>query len=92
MLHGKQRITLPAALDTWIDGALMYPGVRLVEVTREILVNSVRLPGAIHGDPVDRLLVATARRMSCPLVTADRELLNYKYVEAIPPSALKILN
>lgn len=30
-----------------------------------------------HGDPADRLIVATARALDCPLVTADEKILAY---------------
>lgn len=36
------------------------------------------------GDPIDRLLVATARVMRCPLVTADEDIISAGVVETIP--------
>jgi PIN domain nuclease of toxin-antitoxin system len=36
-----------------------------------------------HRDPVDRLVVATARVHSCPVVTADRRILDYPHVDTI---------
>jgi len=40
-------------------------------------VDAGELPDDIHGDPADRLLIATARSSGCALVTADRKVLGY---------------
>jgi PIN domain nuclease of toxin-antitoxin system len=40
-------------------------------------VDSARLPGDLHGDPADRMLVATARRVGATLVTRDGRILDY---------------
>ena len=53
------------------------PGLRLLPLTPEIAVESSRLPGAIHADPVDRMIVATARSLGGVLVSCDRQLLDY---------------
>jgi PIN domain nuclease of toxin-antitoxin system len=45
------------------------------------------LPGELHADPADRLLIATARQLGVPLVTRDRRILDYAaqgHVDAIP--------
>ena len=34
-------------------------------------------PGSPHGDPADRVIVASARHLGAPLVTADRKILAY---------------
>ena len=61
----------------WIDAALDLPGVRLVPIEPAIAIDSVRLPGSFHADPADRLIVATARYCSTPLLTADGAILDY---------------
>ena len=65
------RLTLPTPVGTWLDQALAYPGVRLLELTPRIVVESTQLPGTFNRDPADQLIVATARVHSCPLVTLD---------------------
>ena len=42
-----------------------------------IAIDSMRLPGNLHADPADHLIVATARYRSAPLLTADRAILDY---------------
>lgn len=40
-------------------------------------VLSSRLPGEVHGDPVDRILIATAFETHSVLVTCDEKILEY---------------
>ena len=44
---------------------------------RAIAIASTRLPGDLHGDPADRLIVATARAHGATLMTKDSKLLAY---------------
>ena len=61
----------------WIATALRLPGVRLAPILPAIAIDSVRLPGNLHPDPADRLIIATARHHGAPLLTADRAILEY---------------
>ncbi len=77
MLEAKGRIELPLGCLEWVQRALEAPGMALVPLTAEIAVASNRLPGVFHGDPVDRVLVATARSLAVTLVTQDSQILAY---------------
>lgn len=77
MLVAKGRLTLARDVQEWIDEALRQPGIALAPLDPAIAVASTRLPGTIHGDPADRLIVATARHLDAPLVTSDERLLAY---------------
>ncbi len=88
MLSVRGRRELPCSLDDWVERALQYPGVQLQALTPEIAVNACRLPGTIHRDPADQILIATARALDCPLVTADERILSYPHVQAKLPSSL----
>ncbi len=77
MLVSKGRLVLEQDVGEWIETALEQPGIRLMPLLPEIAVASTRLPGMIHGDPADRILVATARHLSALLVSADGLLLTY---------------
>lgn len=85
MLHQRYRLQLPCSLDEWLDAALVYPGVQLLSLSRTTAVESCRLPGELHRDPVDRMLVAASREFECPLMTMDRKILDYPYVTTIRP-------
>ena len=77
MLEAKGRIRLKPSCEEWVREALATPGLVLAPLTAEIALDSSRLPGPFHGDPADRIIVATARRMGARLMTRDRKLLQY---------------
>ena len=79
----RGRLILPRPVDEWLSLALDYPGVRLIELSPEIVVASTRLPGSFHRDPADQIIVATARVNGCPLVTSDQKLISYEHVETV---------
>ena len=77
------RLTLPCPVAEWLDQALAYPGIRLLEPHLDHCgINP--LPGTFHRDPADQLIVATARVYTCPLVTVDRKILVYPHVHTEP--------
>lgn len=75
VLVAKKRIDLHRDLMDWVRSALSRPGITVVPLEPEIAVASTRLPFDMHSDPVDRILVATARHLGATLVTADQALL-----------------
>lgn len=75
VLVAKKRIDLHRDVMEWVRDALSRPGVTLAPLEPEIAVASTHLPFDIHSDPVDRILVATARHLGATLVTADQALL-----------------
>lgn len=77
MLVEKNRITLSKEPLQWIEEAIKAPGVQVVGLTPAIAVGSTLLPGKPHGDPADRILMATARSVGARLVTRDRQILSY---------------
>lgn len=87
LLESKSRILLMMECNLWIRKALSEPGIILQPLLPEIAVESTRLPGDFQSDPADRILVATARYLNAPLVTADRKILDYgesKHVRTLP--------
>ena len=45
--------------------------------TAEVLIASSFLPGRIHLDPLDRIVIATARAHGLTILTRDRLILDY---------------
>ena len=72
MLHAKGRLTLDRAFDVWIRDAAAVGVVEIVPLDVEVVIALARLPATFHGDPADRLIVATARAHRLPLATHDR--------------------
>lgn len=77
VLVSKGRLLLEQDVGEWIQTALALPGICLAQLSPEISVASTRLPGEMHADPADRIIVATARHLGATLVTADGLLLTY---------------
>jgi len=76
-LEATRRLKLSVDVRTWVGRALAFPGVRLKGLSPSIAIESTRLPGDVHRDPADRILIATTRLMGAALVTCDDALLAY---------------
>ncbi|MCB9537255.1 MAG: type II toxin-antitoxin system VapC family toxin [Myxococcales bacterium] len=81
--HALGKLTLPTTLRAWHAHATTFPGYRMVPVDGDLAIESVELPGELHRDPADRLIVATARRLDARLVTKDKKLVDYPHIETI---------
>jgi PIN domain nuclease of toxin-antitoxin system len=77
LLEATQRLELSQDVRTWVGRALSFPGVQLKGLSPSIAIESTRLPGELHRDPADRILVATARLTGASLVTSDERILTY---------------
>ncbi len=72
MLESRGRLQLEPDAQTWIASNLQPP-VSLEPISAEIAVTSCQLP-EFHGDPADRLIVATGITLGIPLITADKKI------------------
>lgn len=77
LLVARNRIALSARPERWFRKVLAIPGVKLADLTPDILIESSFLPGDPPRDPADRIIIATARDIGATLVTRDRLLLKY---------------
>ena len=72
---------------TWFARVMAGPGIRRASLTPEIAIDASFLPGGLHGDPADRLIVTSARHLGLPIVTRDRRIICYGrdgHVQVIP--------
>lgn len=53
----NNRLKLAYPAEQWLNSALSYPGVALLNLTPQIVVESTQLPGEFHKDPADQLNV-----------------------------------
>lgn len=89
MLVDKGRIELDIDVLEWVNQALGIPGIKLCPMEPRMIIQSTRLSGEMHGDPVDRLLVATAYEQNAVLVTCDQKILAFgkgKFITVLDPS------
>jgi PIN domain nuclease of toxin-antitoxin system len=71
VLHSKRRLELPLPFAEWIVRATDDRIISVVPLSVEVMVALDALPDSFHGDPADRLIVATARTHVLPLATHD---------------------
>ena len=77
MLSARGRLAAARSATAIFSEVIATPGVRIEALSPEVLIESSFLPGILHRDPADRILIATARRFDLTLVTRDRTILDY---------------
>ena len=77
MKSAKGKLELKPDPRGWVDRASRRPGFSFLPLDRDILLRSNQLPGEVHGDPADRMLMASAALSGMPLLTADALILEY---------------
>ena len=77
MLTAKGKTPITKNPSDYFQTFLRATGSQLCSLNAAILIGSSYLPGRIHGDPMDRLLIETARCEDLTLLTSDRDILAY---------------
>jgi PIN domain nuclease of toxin-antitoxin system len=83
MLVAKSRLELDRDVGLWMRQALAAPRVLLASLSPEIAARSTKLGRDFHGDPADRLIVATALELNAALVTKDDRLRSFERVVTV---------
>lgn len=71
------RIALSLPVNAWLALVCGQGQIEEAPVTMAIAEDAALLPGDAHGDPIDRMLIATARCTGSRLATRDRRILSY---------------
>ena len=71
VLHAKRRLELPLPFAEWLARAADDRVISVLPLSVEVVFALDTLPASFHGDPADRLIVATARAHAMPLATHD---------------------
>lgn len=79
--RGRLQLSMP--LDQWLADMNSLPELRVESVSAEIAVLAGGLAEPMHGDPADRLIVATTAVLGVPLVTGDRKLRAYRGIKTM---------
>ena len=74
-LRRRARVTVALPLPGWLE--TVGEALRIIPVDTAIAIDAGSLADVIHGDPVDRTIIATARCRNGELVTADRSILRH---------------
>ncbi len=79
MLIEKQRLTMQTELDVWRSDLLQTGLLEIpLQATTAIRAGQLQM---FHGDPADRMIVATAIENGATLMTADSKILSW---DALP--------
>jgi PIN domain nuclease of toxin-antitoxin system len=71
MLVDKGLIELDLPTEAWVERFLDRPGLEAVPLDHAAAARAYSLHHLEHRDPADRLLIASAIGLGCPLVTHD---------------------
>jgi PIN domain nuclease of toxin-antitoxin system len=77
LLVDTGRIDLDIPVAAWIERFLDCPGIEAVPLGHQAASRSYQLHHLEHRDPADRLLIATAIELACPLVTYDERIVRF---------------
>jgi PIN domain nuclease of toxin-antitoxin system len=87
MLAQKKRIALTMSATQWFSRVVDHPSVTLASLSPDLLIESSFLPDEPPGDPADRIVIATARKLGAAIVTRDRPILSYARKGHVPALA-----
>lgn len=68
--HQKQKLILPVHPNEWFKTIIEHHSLKLLPLDLDVCIRSTTLP-AIHHDPCDRFIIATAEIHKLPVVTQD---------------------
>ena len=77
MLKFKKRINIYEPIKDFLESIANINGLFIKDITPEIAAESVSLMDDFHGDPADRIIVATAKCYGATLLTRDQKILNW---------------
>jgi PIN domain nuclease of toxin-antitoxin system len=79
----KGRVLLDRDPLEWMQQALSLERVELLAISPAIAVKATQLGRGFHGDPADRLIVATTILEAATLVTKDERIRGYPAVTTV---------
>jgi PIN domain nuclease of toxin-antitoxin system len=74
---------LATSIDEWMADVRQLPELDLLPITAEIAAHAGSLSEPVHGDPIDRLIIATALAAKAKLITADKQIRALELVETV---------
>ncbi|MGV3548888.1 type II toxin-antitoxin system VapC family toxin [Rhizobium sp.] len=77
MLLARGRIAETRSAKQWYESFRAQAGIEEMAVSADIFIASCSLPQLAHKDPIDRILIATAREHDLTIITRDRAILAY---------------
>ena len=85
MLASKERLQLDSPLTHWLPMAAAPEIVTVLPLDTGVILALEAVPAGFHGDPADRIIVATARAHGLPLATRDGNIRRSRTVKLWKP-------
>lgn len=79
--RGRLRFKVPAS--EWLEQVRQLPEFRIEPLTDDIAERAGQFGDAFPGDPIDRMIAATALLCGVPLVTHDEKLIGIEHLQTI---------
>ncbi len=74
LLADTGRVALDLPIVDWLSRFIARPGIEPAPLSWRAAAGAYGWPALAHRDPADRLLIATAIDLDCPLVTYDARI------------------
>lgn len=85
VLHTKGHLELPMPFPDWLARAADDRVISVLPLDIDVVLALDSLPASFHGDPADRLIVATARRHAMLLATHDTAIRRSRVIRLWKP-------
>lgn len=79
----RGRLMLAVTFDEWLGDVRRLPELTIMPVSADIAARAGTYGDGVHGDPIDRMIIATAQLAKAPVVTADTAIRSLKIVQTI---------
>jgi PIN domain nuclease of toxin-antitoxin system len=83
MLYRKKRLTLAIDFPVWLTEASDPTVVQVLPIDTSVILALDKLPDRFHGDPADRIIVATAKAHGLALMTDDKAIRKSRAVKVV---------
>jgi PIN domain nuclease of toxin-antitoxin system len=80
LLIQKQRIVIELPLDEWLYSATVEAGVSVIDTSYDIARQAAMLP-LHHGDPLDRIIIASALQHNALLASVDSQFPTFEALQ-----------
>lgn len=74
LLLQRERVRIRMSAEEWVARSEQLPFLRFLPVDARVALRTVSFGPALHPDPADRMIVATALLQGIPLVTKDARI------------------
>ena len=87
MLKFKKRINIYEPMKDFLESITNINGLSIKDISPDVAAESILLMDNFHGDPADRIIVATAKCYGATLLTRDQKILtwaNLGHIKSFP--------